>query len=107
MAVKSKRIVCSCILYSASFLCFAAAKNEVVTHDLLATTPQDFTYLIQVNSQLDQPVAANYADQVQKSFLTYYFSPWDHPLAFFSPEALCEKEEDKLEKYYKSILVGA
>jgi len=99
--VKFIRAVCSCVLHSLFFCCFAAAKNKIVIHDLLATTPQDFMHLIQDNSQLDQPVVTYDADRVQQSFLTYYFSPWDHPLAFFSPEALCKQEENKLEKYYK------
>lgn len=99
--MKSIRIVCACLWHSMFFLCFAAAKHERVLHDLLATTPQDFAPLIQDNSQLDQPVVTYDADRVQKTFLTYYFAPWTHPLAFFSPEALCKKEENRLEKYYK------
>lgn len=93
--------VCSFVLHSMFFLCFAAAKNERALHDLLATTPQDFTHLIQDNAQLDQPIVTYDVDRVQQSFLTYYFSPWTHPLAFFSPEALCKQEKNKLAKYYK------
>ena len=107
MTIRCIRTTCYCILHIVFFGSLAAAKSEIILHELLATTPQEFTYLIQDVAQLDQPVVAYDPDEVQKNFLAYYFAPWHHPLAFFSLEALGKKEKDKLEKCCKNPIWGS
>jgi len=102
MAIKSIHNAVSSMLYSL-FLwsCIAAVKSDMLMEDLLKTTPQDFTHFVQDTSLLDKPVVSYNAEKVQEDFLSHYFSPWDSPLAFFSPEILRKKEEDRLQRCYQ------
>jgi hypothetical protein len=77
------------------------ADDAKISHDLLATTPQDCAYFLEDAVENDRPVVPYNADQVMGSFLAYYFSPWENPFLAFSPEELCEKEKKRLEKCFK------
>ena len=101
MALRHIRTMCYNLLAITLFWCLTVANNEMAMCDLLATTPQEFTCLIQDTSQLNQPIVVYDVDQVKKSFLTHYFAPWTHPLAFFSSETLRKKEGNRLEAYYR------
>ena len=68
----------------------------MILDDLLKTTSQDCADFIQDDRQA--PVVAYDTAQVMESFLTSYFLPWENPFLSFSPEELCKKEKNRLEK---------
>lgn len=79
---------------------WAEADDMKISDQLYKTTSQNCEDFVG-DTEKDQPVVPYDSDQVMKSFLTYYFAPWEDPFKFYNINQLQEELTKKNEQLFK------